>query len=159
MSNILLISAIICGAVVFVMINQINKVTQNIDENEGVHPLDAQGEQSPIYARFASFIQDVIRSIKADLDSTKASPYPSYKLLDAQEEESSLEFLADHIRKLVFFESMGVKRKSSKQIESELFEILSSLDEFVKTKLQNGEKLSDELRDKFANEFEKLKRS
>ncbi len=152
MSNTLLISVIICVGVVFIMINQINKLTSNIDAKLDVH-------QPSIYASFAAFIQEVIRNIKQDLDSSKDTPNAKYKLLEGKDEEKALEFLANLIRKLVFFETMNAKRKSAKEVESELFALLSSLDDFLHQDVQNGQNLADELRERFAKEFENLKRS
>ncbi len=152
MNNFLLICFLICLAVVFVMVKQINKITTKIDQKE------IENSQRPsIYASFSAFIQENVREIKTHIDHTKQTPYPTYRLINEEDEEKSLEFLADTIRKLVFFETMNSKRKNPKEIERELFEVLNSLDDFLTKKIQNGEKIADELRKKFAERFDKLK--
>lgn len=149
MSNILLFTFIISMVVIVIMIKQINKVTQNID-NKSIQ------NQPSVYAKFSAIIQEQIRAIKADIDHTKDTPNPTYILINESEEESSLEFLADNIRKLVFFETLNAKRKNSKDIESELFGILNSLDEFLNTKIQNGDTLANNLREEFSQKYKNL---
>lgn len=150
MSNFLLISFIICLLVVFIMVKQINKITSNIDAKQ-------IQTKPPIYADFAAFIQNHIREIKNDIDHTKDTPYPKYKLQDTSQEEKALEFLADTIRQLVFFETPNSKRNNPKETEGKLFGVLSSLDDFFHKYIQNGENIADELREKFAKEFSRLK--
>ncbi len=151
MSNFLLISLIICLGVLIVMIKQINKITDQIDAKEEQKP-------SSIYGEFAAFVQEAIRAIKKDIDSSKeTTSEPLFVLKNSSQEEEALEFLADTIRKLVFFETLNSKKNNSKNTEKELFEILSGVDEFLHVHVRNGEKLADELRDKFAQEFERLK--
>lgn len=149
MGNMVLIAFIVAIVVIIIMVKQINRVTTAID--------NTADEQTPsIYASFAAFIQEKIRAIKADIDHTKNTPNPTFILIDTHNEDKSLEFLADNIRKLVFFETMNAKRKNSKDIEKELFDILNSLDGFLHSYIQNGEQLADNLRDQFAKEFSKL---
>lgn len=150
MSNLLLIVFIVSVAVILIMVKQINKITSNIDQKE-------LSNEPSIYASFAATIQENIRLIKADIDHTKSTPSPTYILKDEKDEEKSLEFLADTIRKLVFFETMNSKKRDSKEVESELFGVLSSLDEFLQTYIENGEELSDKLRDSLSSEFAKLR--
>ncbi len=145
----LLITFIICIAVIIIMVKQIGKVTTKIDAKNMI-------DNSSVYAKFSAIIQEKIRAIKADIDHTKNTPYPTYVLKDEKDEEDSLEFLADNIRKLVFFETLNSKRKSQKEIEAELFGLLSNLDKFINEKIQNGEKLADELREDLSSKYEKL---
>lgn len=149
MSNLLLIVFVVSVVVVLIMVKQINKITSNIDEKEARN-------QPSAYAKFAATIQENIRAIKADIDHSKDTPSPTYILKDNEDEEKSLEFLADTIRKLVFFETMNSKRRDSKDIENELFGVLSSLDEFINKYIQNGEELADKLRDKLSKDFSKI---
>lgn len=149
MSNIILFSFIVCVIVVIVMVKQINKITQNIDSQSI--------ENNPnVYANFSAFIQEKVRAIKADIDHTKNVPNPTFILLHEEDEDSSLEFLADSIRKLVFLETMNAKRKSPKEVENELFKLLSSIDDFLTSKIKNGQELADNLRDEFSEQFNKL---
>lgn len=152
MSNILLLTFIISVVVVIIMIKQINKVTQKID-------IKSIENAPSIYAQFSAIIQEKIRAIKADIDHTKDTPNPTYMLLKNEDEDNSLEFLADNIRKLVFLETMNAKRKSPKEIEGELFRVLNSLDDFLNQKIQNGKELADSLRDEFAKKFDNLQKN
>ncbi len=149
MTNLLIISFLISAVVVFVMVKQINKITNKIDENA------IKYANTNIYADFSAHIQEALRAIRADIKNTNNEPI--YVLINEENQEQSLEFLADNIRKLVAFESMGAKSKAPKQTEKELFEILSSIDEFLNNFIQNGEKLADDLREDFAKKFNELK--
>lgn len=149
MSNTLLVVIVICIFVVIALVKQINQVTNKIDAKED--------ENAPsVYANFAAIIQEKLRMIKKDIDHTKNTPEPVYVLNDQNNEEKSLEFLANCIRQLVFFETMNSKRKSNKQIELELFEILNSIDEHIKANMHNGEKLANELKDELALKYSQL---
>ncbi len=150
MSNMVLITFIVCVGVVIIMVKQINKITQKIDAK------DEAGGVSSVYANFSAIIQEKIRAIKADIDHTKNTPSPTYVLKNQDDEDTSLEFLADNIRKLVFFETLNSKRKNPKDIESELFELLSNLDKFINEKMENGEELANSLRDELAEKYQSL---
>lgn len=149
MSNTLLVVIVICIFVVIALVKQINQVTNKIDAKED--------ENAPsVYANFAAIIQEKLRMIKKDIDHTKNTPEPVYVLNDQNNEEKSLEFLANCIRQLVFFETINSKRKSNKQIELELFEILNSIDEHIKANMHSGEKLANELKDELALKYSQL---
>lgn len=131
------------------MIKQINTVTSKIDRQSITN-------ESSVYSQFAGFIQEKIRTIKADIDSTKNTPSPSFTLIDKNDEEKGLEFLADTIRKLVFFETMNSKRRNQKEVEKELFQVLSNLETFLQERVENGEKLADTLREELFSEYNRL---
>lgn len=147
--NSLILAFIISLVVIFIMIKQINSVTDRIDQKSITN-------EPSVYSQFAGSIQEKIRAIKADIDSSKNTPSPTYTLLREEEEEKSLEFLADTIRKLVFFETMNSKRRSQKEVEKELFELLSLVDDFLKEKVVDGEKIADALRDELFNAFNNI---
>lgn len=144
--------ALIAIIVIIVMIQQIKKVTDRIDANENSEDLPN------LYASFSALIQQKVSAIKTDINSSKPTSSPIYVLTNEADEESSLEFLSNCIRKLVFLETMNAKRKPPKEIEKELFEILSALDSFMQDKIKNGEKLSDELREELLAKFNELKK-
>jgi valyl-tRNA synthetase len=141
---------LVAMAVGFVMIKQIGKITQRIDAKG--EPTDAN-----VYAAFAGVIQEKIRAIKKDIDSSKETPEPQYVLKEGEGEEKALEELSDMIRKLVFFETMGAKRDSKERIESEMFGVLNELDSFVSQALVDGEALADELREELFGAYERIK--
>lgn len=142
---------LVAMAVGFVMIKQIGKITQR---------LDVKGETSntQIYATFAGIVQEKIREIKKDIDSSKQTPEPRYVLKASENEEKALEELSDMIRKLVFFETMGAKRDSKERVEGEMFGVLSTLDSFVSQAIENGEALADELREELFGAYETLQK-
>lgn len=141
---------LVAMAVGFVMIKQIGKITQRLDVKG--EPTDAN-----VYAAFAGVIQEKIRAIKKDIDSSKETPEPQYVLKEGEGEEKALEELSDMIRKLVFFETMGAKRDSKERIESEMFGVLNELDSFVSQALVDGEALADALREELFGAYERIK--
>ena len=141
----------IVGIVAFVMIRQIDKLTNKID----AQPRESENAYER-YAQFSSVIQEHVRGIKNSLDSTKEQESRPFKLLSGKNEAEALEKLSDFIRKLVFFETMMEKQKSAKEIESELFEVLSGLESFLIEFCEDGENLAEALREKLLVAYESL---
>lgn len=145
----LLLAFIVSLVVIFIMVKQINSVTGKIDQQSITN-------EPSIYSNFAGYIQEKIRTIKTDIDSTKNRQAPTFLLINEADEEKSLEFLADTIRKLVFFETMNSRRKNQKEVEAELFEVLQNIEEFLQEKIQNGDQLAENLRDELFSYYTKL---
>ena len=142
----------IAGMVAFILIKQINKVANK----SGSHPL-LSSPSFERYSQFSSIIQEHVRAIKNSLDSSKVAQEESpFKLLVGKEEDRALELLSDFIRKLVFFETMMAKQKSAKEIETALFEVLSGIEDFLKEYCEDGELLSETLREKLLEAYETL---
>ncbi|WP_041957595.1 hypothetical protein [Sulfurospirillum arsenophilum] len=139
----------IVAMVAFVLVKQIGKLTGRLDTfaSEGSYER---------YAKFSAIIQENVREIKQSLDSSKTPSERPFKLLEGKNEEEALELLSNFIRKLVFFETMMAKKKSSKEIEADLFELLSNLDIFLKEYCVDGEALSDALRESLLEAYEQL---
>jgi len=137
----------VAAMIAFILMKQINHVTGGLNEKGDANNFDK-------YSRFSVAIQNHIRAIKLDIDSSKQIENPRYVLLDKDSEEDSIETLSDFLRKLVFFETLLAKKKSSDEIESELFGVLSELDNFLKQNCKDGEVLADELRNSLLAEYE-----
>lgn len=137
----------VAAMIAFILSKQIKHITGN---------LDAQGDTNIFdkYSKFSVAIQNHIRAIKLDIDSEKKIENPRYILLENVNEEDSIELLSDYLRKLVFFETLLVKKKTADEIEGELFSILSQVDHFLKEKCVDGEQLADELRDNLLAQYE-----
>jgi len=137
----------VVAMIAFILIKQIKHITGN---------LDIQGDTNSFgkYSKFSVAIQNHIRAIKLDIDSTKKIDNPRYILLENIDEEESIELLSDYLRKLVFFETLLAKKKTADEIEQELFSILSQVDTFLKEKCFEGEQLANELRDNLLAEYE-----
>ena len=76
-------------------------------------------------------------------------------LKDAESKDKFLESLSEMSKKLTFIETMNTARDSDKW-ESELFEVLSKLDELVEANFKDGKLVSNEIRDRLGAEFAKL---
>jgi len=137
----------IVGLIAYMMIKQVGRVTFNLDQKG-----DTDGFEK--YSKFSVAIQNHIRAIKLDIDSTKHIDNPRYILLNKKNEEDTIELLSDFLRKLVFFETLLAKQKTSTEIEGELFGVLSQLDELIKEKFKDGELLAEELKDNLLKEYE-----
>jgi hypothetical protein len=139
----------IVAMVAFILIKQIGKLTNKFDSF-------ADESSYERYAKFSAIIQEHVREVKLSLDSSKSPSERPFKLLEGKNEEEALELLSNFIRKLVFFETMMAKKKSSKEIEADLFELLSHLDDFLKEYCVEGEALSDQLRERLLKAYEQL---
>jgi len=135
------------GLIAYIMIKQVGHITNNLDQKGDTNSFDK-------YAKFSVAIQNHIRAIKLDIDSTKAIEKPRYILKNKESEEDLIEDLSDFLRKLVFFETLLAKKKTSSEIEGELFGLLSQLDTFIKQNCEDGEVLAEELRDNLLAVYE-----
>ncbi len=136
----------VVGLIAFIMMKQIGHITNNLDVQGDTDSFDK-------YAKFSVAIQNHIRAIKLDIDSTKQIENPRYILKNKELEEDLIEELSDFLRKLVFFETLLAKKKTSTEIESELFSVLSKLDEFIKQNCEDGERLAEELRENLLTQY------
>ena len=139
----------VVAMIAFILMKQIKHITGNLDIQGDTNSFDK-------YSKFSVVIQNHIRAIKLDIDSTKKIENPRYILKDKESEEDLIEDLSDFLRKLVFFETLLAKSKTSSEIEGELFGILSQLDIFIKQNCEDGEVLADELRDNLMREYENV---
>lgn len=139
----------IVAMVAFVLVKQIGKLTGKLDTFADTGSYER-------YAKFSAIIQENVREIKQSLDSSKTPSERPFKLLEGKNEEDALELLSNFIRKLVFFETMMAKKKSAKEIEADLFELLSHLDDFLKEYCVEGEALADALRESLLEAYEQL---
>ncbi len=137
----------VAALIAFVMMKQVGHITGNLNLQGDTNAFDK-------YSQFSVAIQNHIRAIKLDIDSTKQIENPRYILIKDCNEENSIEKLSDFLRKLVFFETLLAKKKTSNEIEGELFGILSELDEFIKQNCEDGELLAEELKDNLLTEYE-----
>ena len=139
----------IVAMVAFVLIKQIGRITSKLDTF-------ADAGSYERYAKFSAIIQEHVREIKQSLDSSKTPNERPFKLIEGKNEEEALELLSNFIRKLVFFETMMAKQKNPKEIEAELFEVLNGLETFLKEFCEDGDNLSEELRNNLLEAYEKL---
>jgi len=137
----------VVAMIAFILMKQIKHITGNLDIQGDTNSFDK-------YSKFSVAIQNHIRAIKLDIDSTKQIENPRYVLKDEESEEDLIEDLSDFLRKLVFFETLLAKSKTSTEIEGELFGILSQLDTFIKQNCEDGEVLAEELRDNLKAQYE-----
>jgi len=135
------------GLIAYIMMKQIGHITGNLDQKGDTNSFDK-------YSKFSVAIQNHIRAIKLDIDSTKKIENPRYVLKDKESEEDFIDELSDFLRKLVFFETLLAKKKTQSEIESELFNVLNKLDGFIKKNCKDGELLADELRDNLIAQYE-----
>ena len=139
----------IVAMVAFILAKQIGKITKKLDTFSNDVSFDR-------YAKFSSIIQDEVREIKQNIDSSKSIDERLYLLLEGKDEREALEILSDFIRKLVFFETMMAKQKSTKEIEADLFEVLNGLENFLIEFCEDGENLAEALREKLLEGYESL---
>ncbi len=141
---------IVLLVVAFFMYQNINKITGNIDALED--------NSYEMYSKYARIVEKYIKDIEEIIDKNSVLNEDKYILKDKKDAEKTKQDLFSLVRKLAFFETLKAKEKSTKELESQFFEILSTLDAMVKDRFIDGEKLSDELRENLHNEYQNLKK-
>ncbi|MCR2061300.1 hypothetical protein [Campylobacter helveticus] len=124
----------------------VKKLTLNIDENKLLEPIKAE-----IYPKFCDHIDEEIRALKESVESEKL------ELVENDKKEEFLELLGDLSRELTFIQTMNLSKKNDKIWQSELFDFLKELENLILRYLKNAETLSDDLRERLMDAFEKLK--
>jgi len=136
------------GLVTYFMYLNINKVTQNLDE-------DKTGSFES-YAKFSAKIQEYIRRVKKGLDDDMECDDLKYCKNESCDSKAVTKELADLIRRSSFYETMLAKRKDPKEVEAGLIEILSKFDDIVRKNCIDGDMLADELRDMLAVDYKMI---
>jgi hypothetical protein len=143
------LSVLLVGSIVtYLMYQNISKVTSKLESEKG--------GSFEAYARFASKITDHIRRVKNDLDKDIDSSYPRFTPLESCNTGKTVQELLDLIRRTAFFETVMAKRKTPKEVEASLGEILGQLDEIIKKSCVNGEELAEEVKESLYKEYQKI---
>ena len=130
-----LIGVVVVGGVVaYIMYQNINKVTQNIEKKSD------KGYE--FFANLAGAAIEYIKDIKRDINGKNENP----TFVAKNDKEQVMKDLDDFIRKLAFYETILAKKKDVETIEEEMAEIFINFDEFIKNNFENGEKLADKIR-------------
>jgi len=145
-----LVPVIIVSLIVaFLMYKNINKITANIDTIED--------NTFGFYSKYSRIVERYIDEIREIVDKNSVLSDDRYKLKDETKRDEIKEELSSNIRKLAYFETLQAKNRDKKELETEFFKILSSVDHLIKENFINGEELADELRENLHKEYEKLK--
>ena len=142
-------SVLLVGSLVtFLMYQNINKVTQKIEENAK--------DNSPRYAMFASKIIEKIREVKKDLDSDMECENPKLCKNDSCDEKAIIKELNSLIRRASLYEGSMSKGKRRKEIESDLADILMRFENIIKNSCINGSVEASKIKYELQNEYQKL---
>lgn len=136
--NDLIIMAVAVLIVGVILYKQINKVTQNItndDENPNL-----------VYSKFCDAIDNQIDILRQNTQEDM--------ILEPNKKDEILEALSDFSKELVFIESLN--SKDSTQWQSKLFALLSRLDSFVESNFINGEQIARSIKESLRDEFNRL---
>ncbi len=141
---------VVSAIVAFFMYKNINKITSNIDNLED--------KSYELYAKYARIVEGYIKELQSNIEKNSVLADEKYKLQDGVDAKELEDNLSSLIRKLAFFETLQAKQKKKKELESDFFEVLSTLDSMIQKNFKNGEKLADEIRDSLHEEYVKLKK-
>ncbi len=142
---------VILAIVAFFMHKNIDKITSNIDSLED--------KSYELYAKYARIVERYIKDLQSNIEKNSVLVDEKYRLNDDIDAKELTQNLSSLIRKLAFFETLQAKQKSKKELESDFFELLSSLDSIIQKGFKNGENLADEIRDSLHDEYKKLKKT
>jgi hypothetical protein len=136
------------GLITYLMYQNINKITQNIEATKG--------GSFESYAKFSAKIQEYIRGVKKDLDDDMEIDEPTYFKNDSCDSKTVTKELADLIRKSSFYETLLAKRKDPKETEAGLLEILKQFDHIIRNNCVDGELLANKLQDQLAQDYQRM---
>jgi uncharacterized protein YoxC len=137
--NDLIIMATAVLIVGVILYKQINKVTQNIT-NEDENP-------NLTYSKFCDAIDKQIDILRQKTQEDI--------ILELNKKDEILETLSDFSKELVFIESLN--SKDSTQWQNKLFALLSRLDAFVESNFIDGEQLANDIKENLRGEFNRLR--
>jgi len=143
------LSVLLVGSVVtWLMYQNINKITANLEvEKEG---------SFEAYATFASKITDHIRKVKNDLDKDIETYYPRFKPHEHCDTQKTVKELLDLIRKTAVFETVMARRKTPKEVEAALGQILGEFDAIIRNNCTDGDRLAEEVKESLYKEYQKI---
>ncbi len=146
------LSVLLVGSIVtYLMYQNITKVTANLEVEKG--------GSFEAYAAFASKITNHIRRVKNDLDKDMESSYPRFHPTETCDTEATVKALLDLLRQTAFFETVMAKRKTPKEVEASLGEILGKFDEIIRTSCVDGDRLAEEVKESLYREYQKIRTS
>jgi len=133
-----LVSVVLVGGVVaYLMYQNINKVTTNIERKS------SKGYE--FFANLAGAAIEFIKDMKRDINGKNENP--TFIVLEDKEKEKVLKELDDFIRKLAFYETVLAKKKEAEDIEAELAEIFINFDKFVRENFKDGDSHAENIRE------------
>jgi hypothetical protein len=143
------ISVLLVGSIVtYFMYQNINKITSNL-------ALEKSGTFEE-YAAFAAKVTEHIRKVKNDLDKDITCSDPLFCPKEDCDAEQSVKELLDLLRSSAFYETVMAKRKTPKEVEAAMAEILQKLDAIIRKSCVDGDKLADMVRDRLYEEYQKI---
>ncbi|MCR6594832.1 hypothetical protein [Campylobacter insulaenigrae] len=139
---------LLVSAIAFlVLIYSVKKYTLNLDKKSLLEPI-----KTNIYPEFCDLINEKIRLLKTQLLNSEIG------LKNNTDKEYFLENLSNMSRKLNHIQTMNLSNKSDTIWQNELFLFLKELENLLIDFIQDGEKLSDELRMYLMNKFNELQK-
>ncbi len=144
-----IVSVLLVGSIVsYLMYRNINIVTEKIE-------YEATGDFET-YRRFAGIVINEIRRVKRALDEEMRTEHPLYRIKEGYDAKEAVKKLSDLIRRAAFYETVLAKRKSAKEAERDLAQILSELEEIVREECEGGEELAREMKERIQRAWEAL---
>lgn len=142
-------SVVLVGSVVtFFMYQNINKITQTIDEKTK--------DNSPRYAMFSVKLQEYIRALKKDLDKDIECSNPRFCPNETCDDKAITRELNELIRKASFYETVLAKKKPRREVEGDFIDILERLETVIKNNCVNGSEEAAKLKDEIFETYQQI---
>ncbi|CAA6816095.1 MAG: Unknown protein [uncultured Campylobacterales bacterium] len=111
-------------------------------------------DEFEFFKQYSMIVETYVEEIIQDLQSENPRKY----ILNHSSDSSYLiEFLKENKRTLNFFQTELSKSKSIEEIQANLFDMLSKIDDELNNRFQNGKTLASQLKETLQNEYQKLK--
>ena len=98
-------------------------------------------------------IIDEIRQLKRDLDDEIKKEHPTYHKKEEMDTKTAVRKLGDLIRRASFYETVLAKRKSPKEAEADLAEVLMETDRIIRQYCESGDELADRLKERLEHAY------
>ncbi len=145
------LSVLVVGSIVtYLMYQNINKITSNLE-------LQKTGTFEE-YAAFAAKVSEQIRKVKNDLDKDMLSSDPICHAKENCDCPKNIKALLDLLRETAFYETVMAKRKTPKEVEQAMADILSRFEAVILESCTEGEALAGKIRDYLHSEYQKIGR-
>lgn len=143
------LSVLLVGSIVtWLMYQNINRVTSNLKPEKSGSFDD--------YAAFAAKVSEQIRKVKNDLDKDITTSHPTFFAKEDCDSAKAVKELLDLLRQVSLYETVMAKRKTPKEIEAAMADILGKFDTIIRNCCQHGDKLADMVRDALHEEYQKI---
>lgn len=145
---------LICLVVTFFVYQNIQKVSNDGEEFEGIEQKDKESTATSFdkFSKFALFIQTELEKLQDKVKENSSFFTLKGDISKEKFDEQSETLLS----KISVLNSSYLSNKPKNELEDRMFSILNAYDVLIESSFTNGEKLADHYRDLFSKEHKRV---